>query len=95
VANSISAREAQIVSNLARGTIMTADTMMAITEMAQRLVDQFGIRAMLYVDHQVKAALDHGDRHNVQAWRRVGSDVEKLLSPRFFNPYIGSSHSVH
>jgi hypothetical protein len=74
---------------------MTADCMMAVTEVAQRLVDQFGIRAMIYVDHQVKAALDHSDWHNVNAWRRVGSDVEKLLSPRFFNPGFGSSRSIH
>jgi hypothetical protein len=79
----------------ARRTIMTADSMMAIAEVAQTLVDQFGIRAMLYVDHQVRAALDHSDWHNVKAWRRVGSDVEKLLSPRFLNPFIGSSHSIH
>jgi hypothetical protein len=74
---------------------MTADRMMAIAEAAQTLVDQFGIRAMLYVDHQVQAALDHSDWHNVKAWRWVGSDVEKLLSPRFFNHYVGPSHSVH
>ena len=74
---------------------MTADRTMAMTEVAQRLVDQFGIRAMLYIDHQVKAALDHSDWHNVKAWRRVGSDVEKLLSPRFLIPCVGSSHSIH
>ena len=74
---------------------MSADGMMAIAEVAQTLVDQFSIRAILYVDHQVQAALDHSDWHNVKAWRRVGSDVEKLLNPRFFNAYIGPSHSVH
>jgi hypothetical protein len=42
---------------------MTADRMMAIAEVAQTLVDQFGIRAMLYVDDQVQAALDHSDGH--------------------------------
>jgi hypothetical protein len=43
----ISARETEIPQqSLARETTMTADRMMAITEVAQTLVDQFAIRKM-------------------------------------------------
>jgi hypothetical protein len=77
------------------GKTMTADTVMDATEVAQTLVKHLGGRAMLYVDDQVKAALDANDWRRVKAWREVGADVEKLLSLRFFNPYIRSPNSVH
>jgi hypothetical protein len=65
---------------------MTADVMMITDGVALTLVERHGRSALVYADEQVKAAIKGGDWHRVKAWREVGSEVQKLLSPQFYMP---------
>jgi hypothetical protein len=61
---------------------MTA-VMMVTDGVALTLFERYGKSALTYADEQVKAALKGGDWQRVKAWRTIGSEVEKLLRPRF------------
>jgi hypothetical protein len=57
-------------------------------QLAMALVAHHGNRAMVYVETQVDAAFEDDDWEGVKTWRRVGSQVEKLLRPQLSLPLV-------